>query len=141
MTARRVRGGFLLDPPTGFPARADDLWRRVTDALDAEQRLRAEDVDLVARYVYALDDARRYRAQHEELGAPALGRGGATGRAEVRHPLLDMIRCAETDAHRYGEALGFSPASRKRLGLDRRREAASDAAEPPKVKRLRAVGE
>ncbi len=134
---------FALDPPAELPERTHDLWRRVTATLEAELRLRAQDVDLIARYVYALDDARRYRAQHEEQGAPPLARGGATGRAEVRHPLLDMIRCAETDAHRYGEALGLSPAARLRLGLERpgQQSLIEQPVEPPRVKRLKAVGE
>src|SRR5437660_1986393 len=118
---------------------------------EAEATLRAlgEPLELsvgaVDRYAAAVAAWASLEAQWEHLGRPGTALGGATGSAQVPHPLLAQIALARRQAAELATLLGLDRTGRLRLarhiGAGRPPGAASAAdrvAGPPR-RRLRAV--
>jgi hypothetical protein len=89
-------------------------------------------VDAVRRYAHAVDVADRARVQWRKDGSPLLitHPNGITS----AHPLIAVIRYAEKDAARYGEALGLKPGRVVRRGPDPVATITADIGESPAVK-------
>lgn len=100
----------------------------------------------VDRYALAVAGWRTLEAQWAQLGRPATTLGGATGTAQVPHPLIAQIAVARREAALLGGMLGLDPRGRhvlsRRVGAGRPPGAASApdrvAAAPPR-RQLRAV--
>jgi phage terminase small subunit len=99
----------------------------------------------VERYAAAVAAWECLEAQWQHAGRPGSALGGATGQAQVPHPLLAQIAQARREAAQLGTLLGLDPAGRMRLsrhvGAGRPPGAASAAdriVEPPR-RRLRSV--
>jgi len=74
-------------------------------------------------------------AEWEQLGRPVMTLGGATGRAQVPHPLLKVMSDADGLCDRLEQAL-------RRRGVPGRPPgavSAPDRVEPPKLRRLKSV--
>jgi hypothetical protein len=97
--------------------------------------------DAVARYAHAVDVAARARSEWRDGGSPPLitHPNGITS----AHPLIGVMRDAEKDAARYGEALGLKPGRVKHRGPDPVATIAADIGESPaaKLRRVSAEGE
>lgn len=99
----------------------------------------------VDRYVAAVTAWAAIEAQWEHAGRPATALGGATGTAQVPHPLLAQIAVARREASQLATLLGMDPLGRMKLsrhiGAGRPPGAASapDRAAGPPRRRLRAV--
>lgn len=61
--------------------------------------------DFEKRYEDQLELVKLLRAEWEKLGKPLLAKGGATGKADVPHPLVKMLSDAEALAHRFGQQI------------------------------------
>jgi hypothetical protein len=85
--------------------------------------------ELVNRYARFVDDAANLRAQWESLGSPGLAEGGATGSAQVAHPLLKQVQEAEKLAAQFGADCGITIKAKRGPG----RPVASDRKLPPKL--------
>lgn len=85
--------------------------------------------ELVNRYARFVDDAANLRAQWEALGSPGLAEGGATGSAQVAHPLLKQVQEAEKLAAQFGADCGITIKAKRGPG----RPVASDRKLPPKL--------
>jgi hypothetical protein len=85
--------------------------------------------ELVNRYARAVDDAANLRKQWETLGSPGLAEGGATGSAQVAHPLLKQVQEAEKLAALFGADCGLTIKAKRGPG----RPVASDRKLPPKL--------
>lgn len=85
--------------------------------------------DLVDQYARAVDDVDHLRSAWNALGRPAMTDGGATGKAEVAHPLIRQIHEAEKLAASLAENVGLTIKSKRGPG----RPVASDRAMPPKL--------
>ena len=119
---------------------------------EAEATLQAigEEVELsvgaIDRYALAVASWRTLEAQWAQLGRPATTLGGATGTAQVPHPLIAQVAVARREAALLGGVLGLDPRGRhvlsRRVGAGRPAGAASApdrvAAAPPR-RQLRAV--
>lgn len=100
----------------------------------------------VDRYAAAVAAWASLEAQWEHAGRPGVALGGATGTAQVPHPLLAQIALARREAAQLASLLGMDPTGRMKLsrhvGAGRPPGAASApdraAAGPPR-RRLRAV--
>lgn len=99
----------------------------------------------IERYAAAVAVVATLEAHWERDGRPAMTLGGATGSAEVPHPLPAQIALARREAAQLGAQLGLDPLSRMKLarhiGAGRPPGAASaaDRASGPPRRRLRAV--
>lgn len=102
-------------------------------------------VGAVERYATAVAAWRSLEAQWLAAGRPGTTLGGATGSAEVPHPLVAQVAVARREAAQMGALLGLDPRGRQRLsrrvGAGRPAGAASapDRATPPPVRTLRSV--
>lgn len=85
--------------------------------------------ELIDRYARFIDDAANLRKQWEAIGSPGLAAGGATGSAEVAHPLLKQIQEAEKLAAAAGAECGLTIKAKRGPG----RPVASDRKLPPKL--------
>jgi len=90
---------------------------------------------LITRYARAVEREHLLRDEWVALGGPIISLGGATGKAEVVHPLIARIEAAETHAQRLATDLGLLPGSRKGLmGRPQERVPERGAAEPPRLR-------
>lgn len=90
---------------------------------------------LIDRYAKAVERESLLRDHWSELGQPVICFGGATGKAEVVHPLIARIEAAETHAQRLATDLGLLPGSRKgQMGRPQERVPERGAAEPPRLR-------
>lgn len=85
--------------------------------------------ELVNRYARAVADAANLRKQWEALGSPGLAEGGATGSAQVAHPLLKQVQEAEKLAALFGADCGLTIKAKRGPG----KPVASDRKLPPKL--------
>lgn len=85
--------------------------------------------DLIDRYARACDDAANLRKQWEAIGSPGLAEGGATGSAQVAHPLLKQIQEAERLAAQFGSECGLTIKVKRGPG----KPVAPDRKLPPKL--------
>lgn len=146
MLDRRLRDEKEAFDTTEVAALAADRARS-----EAEATLAAigEPVELSAgaieRYAAAVAAVASLQAHWEHEGRPVMTLGGATGSAEVPHPLPAQIALARREAAALGAQLGLDPLSRMKLarhiGAGRPPGAASaaDRAAGPPRRRLRAV--
>jgi len=106
--------------------------RALEVALASIERLPDRDrfVDAAIRYARAVDLAEELRAEWIDYGRPKLYT--VNNGTLVPHPLVKMLREAETDAARFGRALKLEPAAVKRSTIGRPPGAASalDRADP-----------
>lgn len=121
--------------PRGLSAAARAAHKRAVRAIEGLEdadRL----TDAVDRYAHAVDVAARARAEWGEAGRPLTitHPNGITS----AHPLIAVMRDAEKDAARYGEAVGLKPGRVARRGPDPVATIAADIGESPAAK-LRAV--
>lgn len=83
----------------------------------------------VARYAAAVGAWAALEAQWKHAGRPGTALGGATGTAQVPHPLIAQIAVARREAAQLGAALGLDPLGRwkmqRRTGAGRPAGAAS----------------
>lgn len=115
---------------------AREAWRRAWETTTDPERHR----DAIARYVAAVDATDRIRKAWSDAGFPVIGSGGATGRADVAHPVLRALREHEAHTQRLADDLGLLPAKNKQVGRPAGAVSAADRrAEPPKFTRLKAV--
>ena len=100
-------------PPEGLSAAGLAAWGR---ALRVLERTDEPDLhyDAASRYAFAVDLAVGARRAWQELGEP-LTVANPNG-AEGVHPVLKVIRDAEHDARRFGEALGLVAKPKGRPG-------------------------
>ena len=94
----------------------------------------AADPDAAARYAYACERRDYAIAAWEAAGKPLLAPGGATGKAEVPHPLWVMVDSATVLCDR----LAKSVRAQDRPGRPAGASSAPDRGEPPK-RTLKAV--
>jgi hypothetical protein len=85
--------------------------------------------ELINRYARAVDDAANLRKQWEAIGSPGLAEGGATGSAQVAHPLLKQVQEAEKLAAQFGADCGLTIKAKRGPG----KPVASDRKLPPKL--------
>ena len=85
--------------------------------------------ELVDRYARFIEDAARLRKQWESIGSPGLAAGGATGSAEVAHPLLKQVQEAEKLAAQSGTDCGITIKAKRGPG----RPVSVDRKLPPKL--------
>ena len=85
--------------------------------------------ELIDRYARAVDDAGNLRKQWEALGSPGLAEGGATGSAQVAHPLLKQVQEAEKLAAQFGVECGLTSRAKRGPG----KPVAADRELPPKL--------
>ncbi len=85
--------------------------------------------ELVNRYARAVEDAHNLRKQWEALGSPGLAEGGATGSAQVAHPLLKQVQEAEKLAAQFGADCGLTIKAKRGPG----KPVAADRELPPKL--------
>lgn len=89
---------------------------------------------VVERYACAVEREHELRREWVELGRPKVTMGGATGKAEVVHPLLAKIESAEAHAQRLATDLGLLPGSRKGvMGRPQEQVVPKGAGEPPRL--------
>ena len=122
--------------PQGLGGAARAAFRRAADSVDnGEDRDRL--VDAVCRYAFAVDLADRARREWRSVGAP-LTIAHPNG-IVAQHPLIAVMRDAERDAARYGEAVGLKPGRVARRGPDPVATIAADLGESPaaKLRRVR----
>ena len=112
-------------------------------AQEARRTLEAsgEDAELsegaIDRYAAAVVCWRALEYEWIRLGRPATALGGATGLAQVPHPLIGAMASARRESTELGAVLGLDPRSRQRIrrpiGAGRPLGAASaaDRAQPP----------
>jgi hypothetical protein len=138
------------EPPT--PVDTSELAARVAASArkEAEETLAAIgeppelNIGAIERYAAAVVVWQTLEAEWERAGRPGTALGGATGSAQVPHPLIGQITVARREAALLGAALGLDPRGRqklaRRIGAGRPPGAASapDRAQPPR-RRLRAV--
>jgi hypothetical protein len=120
-----------------------DARARAAAAIPESERDRCSGaIDLYARAVDLVD---RLEVEWEKIGFPLLTLGGATGAADVPHPVVKMLAEARRDVLRFGQALGLDPVSATRTtkrapGGQTGQQTAADRAAPPPVTKLRATG-
>lgn len=85
--------------------------------------------ELINRYARAVEDAANLRTQWEDLGSPGLAEGGATGSAQVAHPLLKQVQEAEKLAAQFGVDCGLSIKAKRGPG----KPVSADRKLPPKL--------
>jgi phage terminase small subunit len=85
--------------------------RAVADQEDSERL-----VDALARYAQSVDVADRARREWREAGSPSLIT--YPNRITSVHPLIAVMRDAERDAAKFGEALGLKPSRVSHRGPD-----------------------
>ena len=85
--------------------------------------------DAIERYVNAVEDVVTLRTQWDAIGRPGLTAGGATGSAEVAHPLVRQIHEAEKLASGFGAEVGLTIKVKRGPG----RPVSSDRELPPKL--------
>lgn len=130
--------------PAGLHPAGRAAWKRGWETLDALGEDPPLSRDALFRYCEAIDVWTHVRDEWVKLGRPVYAFGGATGTAEVAHPLLRELHTARKEAQALGSALGFDPSGRRRLsrrsGAGRPQGAASaaDRAQPAR-RRLRSV--
>lgn len=64
----------------------------------------------MANYEAAKELAAFLDAEWRSRGCPLIGMGGATGRAEVPHPILTQLQHARRDVDKFGRTLGLGKA-------------------------------
>jgi phage terminase small subunit len=121
--------------PSGLGTAAKSAHKRAVRAIESLEdadRL----TDAVDRYAHAVDVADRARREWAKAHRPLTitHPNGITS----AHPLLAVMRDAEKDAARYGEALGLKPGRVQRRGPDPVAAISADIGESPAA-RLRAV--
>jgi P27 family predicted phage terminase small subunit len=105
---------MALEPPRGLDATGRAAWRRAVATLvelGEDPRLSYTALWL---YADAAAMAALLRREWRRDGGAGMVVGPRGGRSE--HPLLKPLRQAERHAHELGEALGLSPAGRRKLG-------------------------
>src|SRR4051794_37491744 len=117
--------------PDGLGAVAQAAHRRAARAL-ADQPDADRLLDAVRRYADAVDVGDRARREWRQAGSPLLitHPNGITS----AHPLVAVMRDAEKDAARYGEALGLKPGRVARRGPDPVATISADIGESPAAK-------
>jgi phage terminase small subunit len=135
-------------PPVDTDALAqqvrDDAYQEAHATLEAIGEPPELNTGAIDRYAAAMVVWQTLEAEWERDGRPGTALGGATGSAEVPHPLITQIAGARREAAILGAALGLDPRGRqklsRRVGAGRPPGAASaaDRAAPPR-RRLRAV--
>jgi hypothetical protein len=100
-------------------------------ALDDQQN-RERLIDAINRFAHAVDVGDRARREWRKAGSPLLitHPNGITS----AHPLIVVMRDAEKDAARYGEALGLKPGRVAHRGPDPVATIAADIGESPAAK-------
>lgn len=117
--------------PRGLGTAARAAYGRAVRAIeDREDAVRL--VDAVRRYAHAVDVADRARREWRAAGSPSLitHPNGIT----CAHPLIGVMRDAEKDAARYGEALGLKPGRVAHRGPDPVATITADIGESPAAK-------
>lgn len=100
-------------PPSDITGRwARNLWRKTRKQLQEQGTWQDSDVPALERYIRVLLMAKEAR---EQVDGKLVVRGSKE--QDVAHPLLKVLRDAETDAHKYAEALLLTPAARKRAEI------------------------
>ena len=151
-------GAWLLERRFGEderePLDVAAVAARATDVARAEARATLEAIGeplelslgAIDRYAAAVAAWASLEAQWEHAGRPGTALGGATGNAQVPHPLVAQIAIARREAAQLASLLGLDPLGRLKLarhiGAGRPPGAASApdrAATGPPRRRLRAV--
>jgi P27 family predicted phage terminase small subunit len=110
-------------PLNGLDRVARSEWLRVTRAFASTQRLCELDHSLLAMYCSAYSRWKRAEAALLEQGDVVLidvrdTHGNVTHQKPIVNPLTKVLESAARQVHRYGESLGFSPASRTKQGVE-----------------------
>ena len=110
------RAGKVAAPP-GAPrdlsAEVLELWRGARAQLERQGTWQESDLPCLERYVRAVERAAEARrtAEAEPLVV------GSTGQP-VAHPMFQVARQAELDAHKYATALLLTPEARAKHGIE-----------------------
>src|SRR5690348_6505313 len=107
------------EPAAGLDAIAQAEWQRIVDAYG--DRLTELDQTLLAMYCSAFSRWKKAEAQLAEEGEVLWldvrdTHGHTTHKKPVVNPMAKIAEAAARAAHKFGEALGFSPASRVKQG-------------------------
>lgn len=94
----------------------EGAWNRAVAALERSGRDPEHFYDAIHAFAKATEDAEDARALWEGEGKPWTALGGATGQAEVPHPLVKLVQDAQAIAAKYGVALGLDPSGKKVIG-------------------------
>lgn len=108
-----------IQPPADLDKEARELWRTARDQVrkDNGGSFPRSLVPALERYVRHVTLSRLSRVER----AGRLTTIGSTGNL-VAHPGIKTERDADTDAHRYAEALLLTPAARQKAGMKQPRE-------------------
>ena len=110
------------EPASGLDEIARAEWKRVTESFD---RLCELDETLLALYCSAFSRWKKAEALLAQEGEVILldvrdTHGIVTHQKPVVNPRIKIAESAARAAHRYGEALGLSPAARVKQGYEHR---------------------
>lgn len=108
-----IEGGLanVPPPPTWFSPEAVDAWNRVVPILVERQTLTEGDIGTLETYCTALGLLRQCQATIAKDGSVVQGKAGPR-----RHPALQTMMQAMTEARRYAAELGLTPAARNKPG-------------------------
>lgn len=130
--------------PDNLGAAGKAAWAQAKTVINEQTAPADRFAEAAKRFARAVDTADRLNREWAKKKRPLLAKGGATGKADVPHPLIRMIAEAERDAAKFGSMLGLDPKSRKELGSlpgrPQERVPERAAGEPAKVVPLRAAG-
>ena len=107
------------EPAAGLDAIGQAEWQRIVDAYG--DRLTELDQTLLAMYCSAFSRWKKAEAQLAKEGEVILldvrdTHGNITHQKPTVNPRVKVAEAAARAAHKFGEALGFSPASRVKQG-------------------------
>jgi P27 family predicted phage terminase small subunit len=110
-------------PAPGLDKIGQREWKRIREAFAASGRLTSLDESLLLLYCSAYSRWRRAEAklltEGEVVMVPVRDtHGHEIFQKPVANPLLKVVEMSARQVHRFGEALGLSPASRIKQGIE-----------------------
>jgi P27 family predicted phage terminase small subunit len=110
-------------PASGLDKIAQKEWKRISEAFSNSGRLTELDESVLALYCAAFARWKRAEAGLMKDGEVIWlevrdTHGNVTHKKPVVNPLAKIAESAARQVHRFGEALGLSPASRVKQGLE-----------------------
>lgn len=111
------------EPDAGLDSIGRAEWTRITQALATSGRITALDQTVLSLYCSAFSRWKRSEQQLFEEGEVLWleirdTHGKVTHKKPVTNPLSKVAESAARACHRYGDALGLSPASRIKQGFE-----------------------
>jgi P27 family predicted phage terminase small subunit len=116
-------------PASGLDAIGQAEWKRISDAFTASGRLTELDQSILSLYCASFSRWKRAEASLQKDGEVLWVKirdthGKVTHKKPVANPIAKVAEAAARATHRFGDALGLSPAARTKQGFEH---------EPPKT--------